>query len=103
MPQKYSKKSFQRQKIAKERIKLLFELAKENFKQNSALSDKYVKMARKIAMKYKIRITSEMKKRFCKNCHKYLVPSVNCRIRLHKHRLIYYCLSCKHYMRHPIK
>ena len=104
MPKKsYYKKSRELQKIAKMRINFLFQLANEVFKENSKLSDKYVKIARRIAMKYKIRLTSELKKRFCKHCYKYLVPSVNCRVRLHKHRLIYYCLSCKHYMRHPIK
>ncbi|MBI2557741.1 ribonuclease P [Candidatus Woesearchaeota archaeon] len=103
MPKKYYKKPHKIQKIAKERIKLMFELAKDNLRKDSRISDKYVKMARRIAMKHKIRLPSSLKKRFCKNCHKYLVPSVNCRIRIHKHRLIYYCLSCKHYMRHPIK
>lgn len=103
MPKKYYKKPVQQQKIAKERIKFLFQQAKEVFKENSSLSDKYVKLARRIAMKYKIRLPSSLKKRFCKHCHNYLVPGVNCRVRLHKHRLIYYCLSCRHYMRHPIK
>ena len=103
MPKKYYKKSIKQQQIAKERIKLLFKQAKEDFKEDSKLSDKHVKVARRIAMKYKIRLSSELKKRFCKNCHKYLVPGVNCRIRLHKHRLIYYCFNCKHYMRYPVK
>ena len=103
MPKKHYHKSHKVQKIAKERIKLMFELAKDNFKIDSELSDKYVRIARRIAMKHKIRLGSSLKKRFCKHCHKYLMPSVNCRVRLHKHRLIYYCTSCKHYTRHPIK
>lgn len=103
MPKKYYKKPAQQLKIAKNRINVLFKLAKESFKQDSSISNRYVKIARRIAMKYKIRLSSELKKRFCKHCHKYLAPSINCRVRLHKHRLIYYCLSCKHFMRHPIK
>ena len=102
MPRKYYKKPQQQVKIAKRRISFLFRLAKEHFREDSKLSDKYVKMARRIAMKYKIRLPSQFKKRVCKNCHRYLVPGVNCRVRLHKHRLIYYCFGCKHYMRHPI-
>ncbi len=102
MPKKYHKKPISQIKIAKARTNFLFKLAKENFKENHSLSDKYVKIARRIAMKYKIRLPSQLKKRFCKHCHKYLVPGVNCRVRIHKHRLIYYCFSCKHYMRHPI-
>ncbi len=104
MPKKrYYEKPASQIKIAKKRIEFLFKHAKEVFKEDSKFSDKYVKIARRIAMKYKIRLSSSIKKRFCKHCHKYLMPGVNCRIRLHKHRLIYYCLSCKHYMRHPVK
>lgn len=103
MPKKYYKKSQHQQKIADNRIKFLFQSAKEIFKENSALADKYVKIARRVAMKNKIKISSSLKKKFCKNCHRYLVPSLNCRVRLHKHRLIYYCLECKHYMRYPVK
>ena len=102
MPKKYSKKSKNVLRIANERAGFLFKLAKEEFKNDSKLSDKYVKLARRIAMKYKIRLPSELKKRFCKHCHKYLVPSVNCRVRIHKRRIIYYCMGCKHYMRNPI-
>lgn len=103
MPRKYYKKPAQQVKIAKRRIIFLFKLAKEHFKEDSNLSDKYVKIARRIAMKYKIRLPSQLKKMVCKNCHRYLMPGVNCRVRLHKHRIIYYCLGCKHYMRHPVK
>ena len=103
MPKKYYKKPIHQLKIAKRRIDFLFKLAKEYFKEDNRLSNKYVKMARRIAMKYKIRLPSSMKKRLCSNCHSYLVPGVNCRVRIHKHRIIYYCIGCKHYGRHPIK
>jgi len=100
---KYFKKPEKIQKIAREQIKILFQLAKEVFKKDSKLSDKYVRLARKVAMKHKIRLSSEQKKRICKNCRKYLVPSINCRVRIHKHRLIYYCFGCKHFMRFNVK
>ena len=103
MPRKYHKKPAQQERIAKNRVKFLFQHAKEVFRQDSRLADKYVKLARRIAMKYKIRLHSSLKKRFCKHCHKYLVPGVNSRVRIHKHRIIYYCFNCKHYMRHTIK
>ena len=103
MPKKYYHKPLSQLKIAKKRISFLFNEAKHVFRENSKLSDRYVSMARKIAMKYKVRMPSELKKRFCKNCHKYLMPGVNSRVRLHKHRLIYYCTGCRHYMRYPVK
>lgn len=103
MPKKCYKKPVQQVKIARNRIKFLFQHANEVFKEDGNLADRYVKTARRIAMKYKIRLPSSLKKRFCKHCHKYLVHGVNCRVRIHKHRVIYYCFGCKHYMRHPIK
>ena len=103
MPKKYYKKPQQLQKIAENRVKLMLQLAKEVFNNDQELADKYVKIARRVAMKHKIKLPRSTKKKFCRHCHRYLVPSVNCRVRLHKHRLIYYCFHCKHYMRHPIK
>ena len=102
MPKKHHQKPASVQKIAEKRIKFLFGEAKNTFKKDSKLSDKYIKMARKIAMKYKIKLSPQLKKKFCKSCHSYLVPGVNCRVRIHKHRVIYYCFKCKHFMRHPI-
>ena len=103
MPTKHFQKPAQQVNIAKKRIKFLFEEAKNSFKKDSKLSDKYVKIARRVAMKYKIKLPSQLKKKFCKNCYKYFVPGVNCRVRIHKHRIIYYCLSCKRFMRYPVK
>jgi ribonuclease P protein subunit RPR2 len=103
MPKKHYNKNKTQKEIAKKRTDFLFELAKESFKTEDSLSDKYVKLARRIAMKYRIRVDSKLKKRFCKNCYKYLVPGKNSRIRIHKSRIITYCNFCKHYSRHPVK
>ena len=103
MPHKHHKKPANQVEIAKKRIKFLFNEAKGVFKNDPNLASKYVKTARRIAMKYKIKLPSSLKKRFCKNCYSYLVPGVNSRVRIHKHRVIYYCFNCKHYMRHPVK
>ena len=45
-----------KKQIAKERIEILFEQAKESFKSSPSLSNRYVTMARKISMKYKVPI-----------------------------------------------
>ena len=103
MPKRYSKKPAKQQDIAKRRIAFLFQNAKDVFKESPAQADKYVKMARRIAMKHKIRLSSKLKRRFCRNCSAYLVPGANCRVRLHKSRIIYYCLKCRHYSRIPVR
>jgi ribonuclease P protein subunit RPR2 len=100
---KYYRKPPRQVEIAKKRIKFLFGEAKNVFRLNSGLSDKYVKTARKLAMKYKIRIDSEFKKKFCSHCYGFFMPGVNSRIRIHKHRIVYYCNKCRNYTRIPIK
>ena len=101
MKRKYLKKSSKNKDIAKERIEILFKQAKEVFKKDKKLANKYVKLARELAMKFKIRIPSRLKRRFCKHCYSYLVPSVNARVRTRDGKVVYYCLECKRYMRFP--
>ena len=80
-------------------INKLFEEAKFQFNKNPELSNKYVKLARKAAMKVNLRIPRELKRKYCKHCYSYLVPGKNSRVRIHKSRVIYYCFNCKKYMR----
>jgi ribonuclease P protein subunit RPR2 len=99
----YSKKKDKDKEIALERIESLFNQAKEIFRIDPSLSNRYVKIARKIAMKTKTKIPSKFKKSFCKTCLSYLKPGVNCRVRTKNNKLIYYCLNCKNYMRYVLK
>jgi|SRR3989344_5022969 len=85
--------------IALERINVLFGEAKDVFKKDKTLANRYVKLARELAMKYKVRIPVNLKRRFCKHCFNYLVPGVNLRVRTRNGNVVYYCLECKHYMR----
>ena len=101
MKRKYSKKPRKQRELVLERIKILFKEAKEAFKKDPKLADRYVKLARELAMKYKVRIPPILKRRFCKHCYSYLVPSVNLRVRTRNGKVVYYCLNCKKYMRFP--
>ena len=89
--------------IALQRITILFNEAEKAFKKNSSLSHRYITLARKIAMKTKSRIPLELKRRFCKNCYKYLQPGVNSRVRTRAGKIIISCLECNHFMRIPIR
>jgi len=102
MKRKHKKKPALFREIAQERIIQLFEQAELVFHEDKRLSDRYVEIARKISMKYKVKIPKELKKRFCKHCHSYLVPGNNLRIRLTEKKIVYYCLYCKRHMRFPI-
>lgn len=90
--------------IATKRIIQLFIMAeKKAFLGDINLANRYVEIARKISMRNKVPIPKEFKRRFCKNCYKYLLPSLNCRIRIHRGKLIIFCDNCKKYTRIPFK
>lgn len=88
-------------KIAQERVKSLLDLAEKAFSKNPDRADHYVSLARRVAMKARIKIPSELRKTFCKHCYKFLQPGANCRVRTKNKKVVYYCLHCKKYMRFP--
>jgi len=69
------------QKIALERIGILFALAAREFGRHPERSDRYAGLARKIGMRYNVRIPKELRMRFCRYCLSYLVPGRNCTVR----------------------
>ncbi|HLC74317.1 MAG TPA: ribonuclease P protein component 4 [Candidatus Nanoarchaeia archaeon] len=81
----------------------LFKDAEKQFKQQPAKAHLAVKKARRIAMKHKLRMPRELKRRFCKHCYHYLQPGVNARVRVHDGKVIITCWECKHIVRIPIK
>ena len=94
----------QKQKeIAKERVRRLFEQAETMFPKRKDLANRYVNLARKISMKVRMRIPSELKRRFCKHCYRYLQPGINARIRTREGKVIISCLECNKFMRIPVK
>ncbi|HEC77058.1 MAG TPA: ribonuclease P [Thermoplasmatales archaeon] len=91
-----------RKKIAIQRIHHLFKQAeKRAFENRFELANRYVWLARKIAMRYLVRMPREYKMRYCKHCLSYLLPGKNCRIRLKKSRIVTTCFNCGKKMRHP--
>lgn len=80
--------------------KELLKLARESSQKKA---DKYVKLARKVAMKNRVRMPSEMKRVFCKHCYTHLKPGINARYRVHKSRVIILCQNCKRFTRVPLK
>jgi ribonuclease P protein subunit RPR2 len=89
--------------IAKERIAVLFKQAELRFEENKSLSNRYVTLARKLAMKVKIRMPKEHKRKFCKHCYKFLMPGKNSRIRTRDGKVIISCFECKKFTRIPVR
>lgn len=93
-----------RKQIAQRRIITLFEIAQTNAEaKRFDLADRNIDIARRLSMRYLTPIPNEFKKRFCKHCYSYLIPSINCRVRIHHSKTIIYCKNCNKFTRIPIK
>jgi ribonuclease P protein subunit RPR2 len=91
-------------RIALERMEVLFGLAeKEALLGRAARARRYVDLARKIGMRYNVRVPPEFKRRFCKECLAYLVPSVNARVRVGRGRVVITCTACGAIQRLPFR
>jgi ribonuclease P protein subunit RPR2 len=89
--------------IAKERIDILFDLADEEaHMRNFPRANRYVDLARRIGMRYNVRIPGKFKRRFCKHCHSYIQPGENARVRIKGKKIVVFCQNCGEYMRMPI-
>ncbi len=87
--------------MANQRIIRLFELAGNEFKDHPERSHRYVRMARKIGMRYRVRIPGEFKRQICKHCHAFLVQGATARTRLRGTHIATTCISCGKQMRLP--
>ncbi len=97
------KKPEWQRRIAKERIKILFELAEKEFRAHPERSKRYVQLARKIGLRYNIRFSKDLKKKFCKNCNSLLIPGLSSKVRIKNKILEVKCLNCNEVYRHPLK
>jgi len=96
-----SRKPAWQQRIARERISILFDLAKKEIKKHPERSRRYVELARKIGLRYNVRLPKELKRKICKKCNMLLVPGVTCKVRLKENKIVIYCLACKSIYRYP--
>ncbi|MCQ1538038.1 ribonuclease P [Methanocalculus taiwanensis] len=89
-------------KIARERIDILFHYARLWAGEDRKRSRSCILLARRIAMKQRIRIPKRYRRQFCSNCTIFLVPGSNSRVRIQHGKVIVTCLDCGHTMRYPV-
>lgn len=87
--------------IATARIERLFELAAVEYRSYPERSDRYVQLAKRIGMKYRLRLPSSLKRKVCRGCGSYLVSGNSSRTRLHGQYITTTCLKCGREMRIP--
>lgn len=88
--------------IAYERITYLFEVAGKEYAESPARSNRYVSLAKRIGMRYRVSLPSELKRKMCKDCGSFLSPGGNCRVRLKSGRLLITCMNCGRVQRYPL-
>lgn len=93
------------QRIASERISILFDLARRQLSKNPDRSRRYVGLARKIGMRYKVRLDGRTKSGFCKKCSTLLVPGRTSTVRLDsgKGAVSVKCMNCDYSFRKTYK
>lgn len=93
-------------RIASERVGLLFRMAEESITEDPDLAQRYASIARGLEMHYKVKRPARYKHSICRHCKRFIIPGVNCRVRLQRRRephVVITCLNCGGHMRIPIK
>ena len=89
--------------IARERIDILMREADQAaLAGRMELADRYVDLARRVGMRYNVRVPTTYRRRFCRGCYRYLQPGVSSRTRLSRGRVVTTCLRCGHVSRIPL-
>ncbi|MHA1372497.1 MAG: ribonuclease P protein component 4 [Promethearchaeota archaeon] len=101
------KKRLKVNKIARERVEILFKLAREKVKgtgENQALARRYIFLARKLYMRIRSPMAFHFKRQICKKCNALLIPGYNARVRLQGRKknahVVVTCLDCGNRVRY---
>jgi ribonuclease P protein subunit RPR2 len=89
--------------IAKERINILLKLAEKEFRAHPDRSRRHVQLARKIGMRYNVRLPADAKRRFCKSCGTLMKAGVTASKRMAKGTTIIKCEKCNRIYRYPAR
>lgn len=89
--------------IADERIDRLHDLAREAAADGEAdRAREYVRLARRIAERNRVRFPREFRRSTCDRCDAYLRPGANARVRLSDGHVVVTC-DCGHHERYPYR
>jgi len=93
-------------RIALQRIEILFRLASEAIYERPDLAQRYIEIARRIAMRTRIHLPPQHRLHVCKHCKRFIMPGINSRVRIQPRRephVVVTCLHCGGYMRIPLR
>lgn len=99
MAKKYNKN--QARAIAKDHMSNLEDQIEIRRFTDQSLTQRYFDLIRRLSRKFKLPVSRAVKRQYCKHCHTFLTPGINCRIRLRNGKRVVYCYSCKGFTRTP--
>lgn len=85
-------KNNNKKKIALQKASVLIDAALSS---QSLFADDYIKTAKKIISKYKLKMPFEYRILFCKNCKKFIIPGKDARIRIGRSKIKALRITCK--------
>ena len=79
--------------IVLERVNILFSLAQKEVKTNPTRAKRYVRLARKLGTRFRLRLPKELKPKFCKKCNLFWIVGKNVKVRANpkEKRMVYTC------------
>ena len=83
-----------KKEIATQRILILFDNAVSNARKNPKLAEQQAQIARKISMRFKIKMPWQIRQSFCKKCKKFIVPSISSKDRIGRSNVNSVRLTC---------
>ncbi len=92
--------------LALQRIEILVQNALETVKSDADLAQKQAMLAKKISNKFRVRLPYEIRQLYCKKCKRFIVPSIDARVRIGRSNVKAVritCLRCGHIYRKIIK
>jgi ribonuclease P protein subunit RPR2 len=91
-------------RVAHERIGALFSLAENEARRGpSPFPNRYVGLARRIGMRYNVRLPSELREYYCRRCSAHWIEGRTVRTRLRSGRRVRTCLVCGSVRRVPVR
>jgi len=87
--------------IAMQRCQYLLELAKQTWKNDKSLANRYVELARKVAMRHRLKLG---RRKFCKKCNAPFIAGETLKVRISSKEkcVIWKCGECDNVLRFPI-
>ncbi len=78
-----------------ERMQILIQNAVSNARKNPELAERQASLAKKMSMKYRVRMPYDLRMNFCKKCKKFIVPGFTARIRIGRSNIKSIRITCK--------